>query len=84
MKDKKKKKGNLVMKIIFSSSILTTALFMVIIIACLMVLDFFGANITDGYVEGNMEYAEKYRSVLNKYLKMDMVMYHLKEFCIFI
>ena len=70
MKDKnKKKKGNLIMKIIFSSSILTTVLFMVIIIACLLVLDFFGANITDGYVEGNMEYAEKYRSVLNKYLK---------------
>lgn len=35
------------MKVIFSSSILTIAFFMVIIIACLMILDFFGANITD-------------------------------------
>jgi len=66
---KKKKKGNLLMKVIFSSSILTIAFFMVIIIACLMILDFFGANITDNYVENNMDYADMYKETVNKALK---------------
>ena len=36
-----------------------------------MVLDFFGANITDGYIENNREYAGQYRAVLNKNIKSD-------------
>lgn len=34
-----------------------------------MVMDFFGANITDNYVENNMDYAETYKSTLNQALK---------------
>ena len=65
----KKLKGGLIKKIVFGSSIgmVTTAL--VIIIPCLMILDFFGANITDDYVENNMDYADQYRETLNKALK---------------
>jgi len=44
-------------------------LFIIILVPVLMVLDFFGVNITsDGYVENNMEYAEDYKIILNKYL----------------
>lgn len=62
-------KGGLVKKIVFGSSIgmVTTAL--VIIVPCLLILDFFGANITDDYVENNMDYADQYRETLNKALK---------------
>lgn len=42
---------------------------MIVIIPCLMVLDFFGANITDNYVENNMNYADMYRKMLNKVIK---------------
>lgn len=39
---------------------------LIILVPVLMLLDFFGANITDGYVEGNMEYAQEYKTVLNQ------------------
>ena len=42
---------------------------MILLAACLMILDFFGANITDDYVENNMDYADQYKSTLNKALK---------------
>ena len=42
---------------------------MIILIPCLMLMDFFGANITDGYVENNSEYSERYKTVLNKNIK---------------
>lgn len=38
---------------------------LIILVPILMVMDFFGANITDGYVESNMDYADKYKVVLN-------------------
>ena len=70
---KNKKKGNgLIKKIVFGSSIgmVTMALIIIIIIIpCLMILDFFGANITDDYVENNMDYADQYKETLNKALK---------------
>jgi murein DD-endopeptidase MepM/ murein hydrolase activator NlpD len=65
----KKKEKNKIIKIIFGSSVLSIALFMIILIPCLMVLDFFGANITDDYVEDNGEYADQYRTVLEKEIK---------------
>ena len=34
-----------------------------------MVLDFFGANVTDDYVENNSEYSQNYLSVVNKNIK---------------
>ena len=30
----------------------------IILVPILMIMDFFGANITDGYVEDNMKYTE--------------------------
>lgn len=47
------------------SSSLMIASFLIVLVSLLMVLDFFGANITDDYVEGNMEYADEYMKVLN-------------------
>ena len=42
---------------------------LVILIPVLMVMNFFGANITDGYIENNSEYADEYISVANKNIK---------------
>lgn len=42
---------------------------LIIIIPVLMILDFFGANITDDYVENNMDYADMYKETINKALK---------------
>ena len=58
-----------IIKIILSSSTLLTIAFIIILIPVLMVMDFFGANITDDYVEDNGEYAEQYRAVLTKEIK---------------
>ena len=67
---KNKKKGNgLIKKIVFGSSIGMVTMALIIIIPCLMILDFFGANITDDYVENNMDYADQYRETLNKAIK---------------
>lgn len=41
----------------------------IILIPILMILDFFGANITDGYIENNSGYAEEYKKVLNENIK---------------
>lgn len=57
-----------ILKIVLSSSTLMIIIFIIILVPILMVLDFFGANITDGYVENNREYADEYKDVLNKYL----------------
>lgn len=65
----KKTKKNKIMKLVMGSSIGMVTMALVIIIPCLMILDFFGANITDDYVENNMDYADQYKSTLNKALK---------------
>lgn len=65
----KKNKKSKIMKLVMGSSIGMVTMALVIIIPCLMVLDFFGANITDDYVENNMDYADQYKSTLNKALK---------------
>jgi len=41
----------------------------VILVPVLMVMDFFGANTSDGYVENNDEYADAYLKVANKNIK---------------
>ena len=70
MKDKlKKASGGLIKKIVFGSSIGMVTMALIIIIPCLMILDFFGANITDDYVENNMDYADQYKETINKALK---------------
>ena len=42
---------------------------LVVLIPVLMLLDFFGANITDDYVVDNMDYADQYKTTLNKAIK---------------
>ena len=47
-----------------------------------MIMNFFGANITDGYIENNGQYAEQYRSILTKnirnnngYVSLERILY---------
>jgi len=42
---------------------------LIILIPVLMIMDFFGANITDGYIENNSAYSKDYKSVVNKNFK---------------
>lgn len=65
----KDKKGKLLKKVVFGSSIGMVTMALIIIIPVLMILDFFGANITDDYVENNMDYADMYKETINKALK---------------
>ena len=65
----KNKKNALLKKVVFGSSAGMICMAIVIIVPVLMILDFFGANITDNYVENNMDYADKYKETLNKALK---------------
>lgn len=58
-----------IIKIILSSSSGIIILGLIILIPILMLMDFFGANITDGYIENNSDYAEQYKEVLNKNIK---------------
>ena len=55
-------------------------LFIVILTACLVVLNFFGTDSTDGYVVDNMAYAGDYRKVLNQnidkgYVSLERLLY---------
>lgn len=51
-----------------------------------MLLDFFGANVTDGYVENNSQYADLYKPVVrtnlingNGYVSLDRILYFYLE-----
>lgn len=57
------------MKLILGSSTGLIICGMIVLIPCLMVMDFFGANITDNYVENNSDYSSNYLSVVNKNIK---------------
>ena len=52
---------NKTLKFILGSSIGLITIFLIVLIPVLMVLDFFGANVTDNYVENNSEYSENYK-----------------------
>lgn len=58
-----------VLKIILGSSTGLIVMSIIIIVPVLMLLDFFGANITDGYIENNSDYADMYQSVVSKNVK---------------
>lgn len=58
-----------ILSILLSSTTGIVILFLITLIPVLMIMDFFGANITDGYIENNSEYAEQYRTVANKNIK---------------
>lgn len=75
-----------IFKIIASSSIGLIGMGLVILIPILMVLDYFGANIVDGYVENNSEYADLYKPVIrqniinkNGYVSLDRILYFYLE-----
>ena len=79
-------KKHKVLKIICSSSIGLIIMGLVILIPVLMLLDFFGANITDGYVENNSQYADMYKEVVrrnlisgNGYVSLDRILYFYLE-----
>mgnify|MGYP002863624274 CR=1 FL=1 len=57
------KNKNKILKIILGSSTGLIIMAIIIIVPILMLLDFFGANITNGYVENNSDYAEMYQGV---------------------
>lgn len=72
------------MKILLGSSTGLVIIGMIILIPVLMIMDFFGANITDGYVENNMEYADKYLQTLNNninngYVSLERILYFYLE-----
>lgn len=58
-----------IVKLLLSSSGGLAIISLIILIPIFMLMDFFGANVTDGYIENNSEYAEEYRAVLNKNLR---------------
>ena len=73
-----------IFKIILGSSSGLVVIGIIILIPILMIMDFFGANITDGYVENNMEYADKYISTLNNniangYVSLERILYFYLE-----
>ena len=49
-------------------TIILGVLAVIIFSAVLVVLDFFGSSVTDGYVENNLEYADTYKQVLNEHI----------------
>lgn len=42
-----------IIKLLLSSTTGIIILFLIILVPVLMIMDFFGANITDGYIENN-------------------------------
>lgn len=75
-----------VFSIFASSTVFLIGMGLVILIPILMVLDFFCANIVDGYVENNSEYADLYKPVVrqniinkNGYVSLDRILYFYLE-----
>lgn len=67
-------------KILFGIIVLILFIFLIILIPSLMVMDFFGANITDGYIENNIEYSDNYIKTLNNnisngYVSLERILY---------
>ena len=58
-----------VLKLILGSSTGLIICGLIILIPLIMIYNFFGGEISDsGYIEGNIEYAEEYQNILNKYI----------------
>ena len=75
-----------ILALLLSSTTGLIIIAIIILVPILMIMDFFGANITDGYVEDNMEYAEQYKSVVNKnfknnngYVSLERILYFYLE-----
>lgn len=75
-----------ILALLLSSTTGLIIIAIIILVPILMIMDFFGANITDGYVEDNMEYADQYKSVVNKnfkknngYVSLERILYFYLE-----
>lgn len=75
-----------IIALISGSSTLMIISFIIALIPILMLLDFFGANIVDDYVENNSNYSEMYLNVVNKnisegkgYVSLDRILYFYLE-----
>lgn len=78
-----------ILKLFLSSGTGIIILGMIILVPVLMIYNFFGGDITSnsGYIEGNMEYADKYLAVLNKnitsndngYVNLSRILYFYNE-----
>ena len=71
-------------KIVILISAPLTIIFIILIVSCLIVLNFFSTNITDGYIENNIEYAEEYKNTLNRnikngYVSLERIIYFYSE-----
>lgn len=58
----------------------------IIMIPCMMIMNFFGISVTDGYVESNIEYSKPYKNTLNKnisngngYISLERILYFYVE-----
>lgn len=51
------------------SLIIITIVSFILLSSIFIIMDFFGANVTDGYVSNNYEYASEYKNVANNFIK---------------
>ena len=58
-----------ILSLLLSSTCGIIVIGLILLVPIFMIMDFFGANITDGYVENNSEYSEEYKKVANKYIQ---------------
>lgn len=65
-----------ILKILLGSSTGIVIMGLIVLVPILMLYNFFGGEISDsGYIEGNMEYADEYGDVLNKYITKSFIGY---------
>lgn len=62
------KKHRKILKLIVSSSFLSITFGMIVLICMLILFDFFGVVLTKEQIQNNAEYADAYKSAINKYL----------------
>lgn len=77
-----------IIKLVLGSSTGIIICLLILLVPLLMIYNFFGGEISDsGYVEGNMEYADEFRSVLNEniteslsgYIPLSRILYFYNE-----
>lgn len=65
-----------IIKIVLGSSTGIVVMFIILLVPILMIYNFFGGEISNsGYIEGNIEYADMYSKVLNKYITQKNIGY---------
>lgn len=84
MKNKNKQKKNKLLKLIFGSTSLAIPIFMVILICSLMILDFFGVELTEQKIQSNKAYATSYKEAVNNnlengYVPLQRILYFYLE-----